>query len=83
MHKYHAQSQHTKVSHKTRVCPVQRGQEAVQRIRDATGSNTALAAELEVTDQASVDAFGAWAERELGSISILINNAGAPCVRVS
>ena len=48
----------------------------MQRIRDATGSQTALPAQLEVTDQGSIDAFGAWAERELGSIDILVNNAG-------
>ena len=57
--------------------PVQRGQEAVQKIRDITGTSNTILAQLDIADPKSVDAFGAWAEKELGNVSILVNNAGA------
>ncbi|MET0919445.1 MAG: SDR family oxidoreductase [Burkholderiales bacterium] len=41
----------------------------------ATGLTVACRA-LDVTNEASVTAFAAWIERELGAVDVLVNNAG-------
>lgn len=42
-----------------------------------------LAHELDVADRASVDAFFAWVRDKLGTVAILVNNAGANLARRS
>lgn len=42
----------------------------------SVGSSNALFRRLDISDPASVDDFGAWAEGELHHVNILINNAG-------
>ena len=56
--------------------PVQRGQDAVQKIRDITGTANPIFAQLDIADPKSVEAFGSWAKSELQSVDILVNNAG-------
>ena len=51
------------------------GQQAVATLRAETGGDL-LFGQLDVTDAASVAAFAAWAEKELGHVDALVNNAG-------
>lgn len=58
------------------VAAAQRGQEALSKLKEATGNSKVEFAQLDIADPKSVDAFGAWARKELQNVDILINNAG-------
>jgi NAD(P)-dependent dehydrogenase (short-subunit alcohol dehydrogenase family) len=55
---------------------VDAGQDAAERIKSATGSSNVMFHQLDITDAESVDAFADWAESALGSVTVLVNNAG-------
>jgi (+)-neomenthol dehydrogenase len=54
----------------------ERGMDAMEKLRAATGSSNLLFHELDIVDEASVQAFAKWARNEVGLVTILINNAG-------